>query len=61
MSVRQLARVVRETAREAGISNSVSPQTLRHSFDTDRLEHNVDTLGHAPNPRLQVTTIEVRA
>ena len=42
LSARQISRLFKETAHEAGITKPVTLQTLRHSFATLLLERGVD-------------------
>jgi integrase/recombinase XerD len=71
LSARQISRLFKETAREAGVTKPVTLHTLRHSFATHLLERGVDIrviqvlLGHTKLTTTaryaSVATIDLRA
>lgn len=62
LTARSIQRIVRDTARLAGITKHVSPHSLRHSFATDLLMNGADIrsvqsmLGHANIATTQIYT-----
>jgi integrase/recombinase XerD len=62
MSAVQFWRLIRKTARAAGITKPVSPHTLRHSFASHLVQHGADLravqemLGHASIATTQIYT-----
>ncbi len=62
LTTRSVQRIVQKHAREAGITKSVTPHTLRHSYATDLLQNGADIrsvqsmLGHASITTTQIYT-----